>query len=353
MHYYCTYFDSNYLIKGLTLLASIDRHEKVDFRLFIVCLDEHVASLLRKISDSRVEVVPLSVIEDGDQELSVAKSNRSLVEYYWTLTASIVLKVLALHSEIEILTYIDADMYFFDDPGQIFYGLGEASVMIHGHRFPDRLLHYKKYGTYNVGLMSFRNNSDGKIVLEDWRSRCNRWCHAHYDEGKFGDQAYLDDWPDKFPQVKVTQHIGVGTAPWNHELYNVGSMSDNQPHLDGVPLVVYHFHGMCFIHPGLLVLCKNEEYPLTTSLMRHIFLPYVRELYSQLTKVWEIQPDFRSGLTEPNVLNGGQTLIRNSDLLSGDALTNIPQIERPINRTWVLYLSQQFRDPDTLGSLLS
>ena len=38
--FYCTYFDSNYLVKALALIESLNTHERKPFHLFAVCQDE-------------------------------------------------------------------------------------------------------------------------------------------------------------------------------------------------------------------------------------------------------------------------------------------------------------------------
>src|SRR3712207_8793431 len=42
-----------------------------------------------------------------------AKSDRSHVEYLWTTTPAIILWLLTRHPEIDLLTYLDADLFFY------------------------------------------------------------------------------------------------------------------------------------------------------------------------------------------------------------------------------------------------
>jgi hypothetical protein len=60
----------------------------------------------------------------------------------------------------------------------------------------------------------------GMAVLNWWRDRCIEWCYARSEEGKFGDQKYLDDWTTRFDSVHVLEHLGGGIAPWNVQQYS-------------------------------------------------------------------------------------------------------------------------------------
>ena len=48
--YFCTLFDSNYLIKGLTMIKSLSEFCE-DFDIFVLCMDNQTKFLLEKIQD--------------------------------------------------------------------------------------------------------------------------------------------------------------------------------------------------------------------------------------------------------------------------------------------------------------
>ncbi len=198
-YYFCTYFDKNYLDKGLALYHSLLQHCKL-FTLYILCMDDDVYRELRALNLESVTLLSLSEFEWEDQKLIESKTKRSLIEYYFTCTPSLILKILEGNKNITSLTYLDADLYFFSSPEPLYAEMEGYSIGIVGHRFPDSLKHLEKYGVYNVGLLSFQNDRNGITCLRWWRDRCLTWCYDRIEDGKFADQKYLDDWPTRFPE---------------------------------------------------------------------------------------------------------------------------------------------------------
>jgi len=130
------------------------------------------------------------------------------------LTPTIILWILENISDIEVLTYLDADLCFFSSPDPIFDELGHNNVLIHEYRFAPALSHLEKEnGKYNVGLLCFRNNEQSRSVLQWWRERCLERCYRRFEDGKMGDQMYLNYWVTRFRNVAVLQNIGAGVAP--------------------------------------------------------------------------------------------------------------------------------------------
>jgi hypothetical protein len=57
-----------------------------------------------------------------------------------------------------------------------------------------------------------------------WEDRCIEWCYARHEDGKFGDQKYLDDWPLRFESdVHVMTDKELLLAPWNATRYPYGN----------------------------------------------------------------------------------------------------------------------------------
>ena len=275
MYHFCTYCDHRYLIRALALYQSLARHAN-PFRLYVLCMDDATYEAIGRLPHA--VPIHLDAFERGDEGLLTAKKDRTLLEYYFTCTPSLPLYVLNNFPDVDVVTYLDADLFFYGDPKPIFAELGDRSILIVGHRFPPNLRILERYGTYNVGWASFRNDASGRECLSWWRARCLEWCHDRPDAGRFADQKYLDDWPTRFQRVVVLQHKGGGLAPWNLSAYELGE-KDGTVVVDNEPLIFFHFHHLkrmtrCLVDPGLDAYGAR----LDATARRRVYAPYVREL---------------------------------------------------------------------------
>lgn len=276
MHHYCTYFDARFLARGLALHASLCRHAR-PFVLHVLCLDDAARAALAALKLPDVRPIGLAELEAADPELRAARSNRSLVEYYFTCTPALPLYLLDRHGP-DAITYLDADLYFFAAPDPIFDALGSGSVLIISHRYPPALRHFERYGRYNVGLLTFRNTPQGRRCLRWWHDRCIAWCYDRVEPHRYADQKYLDDWPTRFAGVVDLAHRGANLAPWNLAASPI-AWRDGRVWVDDDPLVFYHFHRLKPLQrhlydPGL----RQYGAPSLPVVHRHIYGPYLREL---------------------------------------------------------------------------
>ena len=295
MHQLCTYFDAQYFLKGRALFHSLERHAG-NFVLWVLCLDDIAYDLLVAMQDHRIRPVRLSELESWEPRLAAAKSDRSLLEYFWTCTPTWLAYVLTRQNSGTWVSYLDADLYFFGPIDGIFEEAGGASVIIHGHRFaPENEYKSATSGVYNVGLTSFRNDELGWQALRWWQTACIAACYLRPDEGLCGDQKYLDDWPSRFEGVHVLQNLGAGLAPWNVNNYHFALVKDVLK-VNSYPLVFYHFHAFQLLSSRLM---GQRGYDVPDAVHRYVYRGYARALQESLNETRQLQPAFRAGFRRP------------------------------------------------------
>ena len=286
MYEFCTYFDRNYLYKGLTMCRSVIKHLP-DSRLWILCFDDTTYDIMAKLELPNVKLIHYSDFEDDD--LLKAKSNRSLVEYYWTCTPALPLYLLNKFPEMECITYLDADLFFFDNPSVAFQEFGDASIFLTEHNYsrnPERNI--LRNGRFNVQFLIFRNNVTGRGALEWWQQRCLEWCYIRREDGKLGDQKYLDDWTERFRDVRVSNNKGIGCAPWNINKYVITNRNDKL-YVDEDILLFYHFQNFIILKPGRYRL-THEKLP---DVAKHlIYSVYIDEIEVSMNLVKKINSSF-------------------------------------------------------------
>ncbi len=243
MRHFCTYLDRGYLLRGLALYRSLLEHLPGPFTLWVLCFDDTAYRTLSALNRPDLRPVALDDFERGDEALLRAKADRSRVEYFFTCSPSWPLYLLNRQPDIDLITYLDADLFFFSDPTPIFDELGDRSILIVAHRFPEHLRYLEIHGVYNVGLLAFRNDRHGRQCLDWWRARCLEWCYDRPEAGRYADQKYLDDWPTRFEGVVVLQHKGADLAPWNWTNYPI-RVEGGRVLVDGQPLIFFHFQGV-------------------------------------------------------------------------------------------------------------
>jgi hypothetical protein len=276
MYNFCTLFDTHYFSRGLALYYSLEKY-CTEFHIYIFAFDQAADELLRKMNLSKATIISLKEFEDD--ELLRIKPSRSIAEYCWTCTSSTILYILEKY-KVESCTYLDADLYFYSSPEPIFEEMGNSSILITEHRYSPQYNKQLKSGRYCVQFVTFRNNNDGLTALKWWRDRCIEWCYARYEDGKFGDQLYLEDWTERFQGVNVLQHLGGGLAAWNIQQYTfeeingriIGKEILTQRKFEAI---FYHFHYLRFFTNNEIELGRRT---LTNNVLDIFYKPYIKFL---------------------------------------------------------------------------
>jgi hypothetical protein len=276
---FCTLFNTTYLSRGLAMYQSLEKHA-TDFHLYIIAFDDHCFDLLNKLGLESATIISLKKFEN--ERLLEAKKDRTAGEYCWTCGSSSIKYCIETY-HLDHCTYVDADLLFFKDPKVLIDEMGEKEVLITEHRYSPRYEQSATSGKYCVQFMTFRNTWGGMEVLNWWVDACLTWCYDRFEDGKFGDQKYLDDWTTRFSTIHVLQHLGGGVAPWNVQQYDFGTVGakvqgTSLATTEKFDLVFYHYHGFHYTKNDSYSL-SNDCYQLERNHVKHIYRAYGTALF--------------------------------------------------------------------------
>ena len=277
---FCTLFDSYYLTRGIALYKSLELHCD-DFHLYIFAFDDKSYAILKKLNLIHATIISLKEFENED--LLRVKPTRTIAEYCWTCTASTIWYSINKFN-LDHCTYLDADILFFISPALIYEEIGSNSVGITPHNFSPSRKSSEISGKYCVQFTYFKNDVDGMKALNWWKNSCIEWCFAKIEDGKYGDQKYLDYFQEKFNNVCSISHIGAGVAPWNISEYHIESIGNTimieMKRKPGkkYPLIFYHYQGLKFNDTRNDVIANPAFLKIPKLGLEYIYEPYIHQL---------------------------------------------------------------------------
>jgi hypothetical protein len=255
-------------------------NHSIDFHLYIFAFDDLTNEILLNLKLKKVTVVSLEEFETT--ELQNVKKERSIAEYCWTCTSSVINYVFE-NFNAQSCTYIDADLYFYNSPEILLNEMpSNKSVLITEHRFSKlaRLFEKKRAGRFCVQFITFQNTVESRAILNKWISQCIVWCYARYEDGKFGDQKYLENWPNDYANVYILQHLGGGLAPWNIRQYDFNFRESQIQGLDKKNKIEFK---VIFFHFHFVRLMANASYDLgwnriPKDVIDGFYKPYIQKI---------------------------------------------------------------------------
>lgn len=263
---FCTLFDSYYIHKGIALYLSLEQVCD-DFTLYVMAFDKpsYEKLCLLKFKNMVVEYEEDDFFTD---EIKKVKAERKRNEYCWTCGSNITYYFLTKY-QCESMTYIDADMMFFSSPQPVFEELKPYSVGLSSH-FADTEL----YGKYCVQFCYFKNDINGLEALKWWKDSCLEWCYDRYEDGKFGDQRYLDLMPNRFKGVHEIENRGVGVAKWNMLEYKFLPNHHINYKKQDFEICFYHFHAVAVDYKNGNIYIASKKDVIPTPVINYMFKPY-------------------------------------------------------------------------------
>jgi len=262
---YCSYFDKNYLSKFLALKNSIEIFNSEVF-FFILALDNYVEDFFKKNKIKNIEVISLKDLEQRYKDLKIAKNNRDLIEYYFTLSPFLP-KYIFEKFKCTNLAYVDSDFFFFKNPIELFQQtLNNSVTLIKQETDP-------KYGIFNMGLIHYNFNFTETLeIINIWGAQCLDSCSdiPNIKKSTYADQKYLDEWFIKLRNIKILYPGYSVLSPWDIN-ENIEVNIEN--------FFAFHFHGFQinnnFFYSGF----SNYNKKLSEIISNKIYIPYAKKIY--------------------------------------------------------------------------
>jgi hypothetical protein len=270
---YVTLFSVGFLPQGINLYNSMLKYCE-NFELWIMCMDEDTYLFLENANLQKVKF--LRVTDFESEQMQEAKANRSLGEYCWTLSPFLPEIIFDLDNSIERVTYIDADIWFLKSPAEIFneFELSGSSVLITEHDYIDEFNQVNSSGRFCVQFMIYNRDRSSEI-LQKWQNQCIEWCYNRVEDGKFGDQKYLDTWPEDFGgRVHVLQKKQYAQGPWNASKFAIENA------------IFFHFHQVRIVTDKV---ADIGYYPLKEEHIKILYKPYVEDLINSKLKLKQLK----------------------------------------------------------------
>lgn len=264
---FVTYFDKHYLPKGLAMLRSLQRYNP-ESDIYVLTGDEETRIQVRHEGHT---IIDLGGMEMMYPELSAAKQTRSWVEYLWTLTPAVLLFMLDVVGKQEC-AYVDADLFFYDRLDELYAETDPYNISAIPHRWtPKYRARLEPNGKYNVSWLRVQMSGHAIEFLGEWMSLCVDCCSATLNNGRLGDQTYLDDLSVKYG-IHDVEHLGANLAPWSQEQYTYRIDDWGCIHVNKDPLLFYHFHE--FKHNLHGVTLTRTGYPLHPFVSKWVYPSY-------------------------------------------------------------------------------
>jgi hypothetical protein len=165
-------------------------------------------------------------------------------------------------------------LYFYQNPLFHINFSSDFDILITPHNFSYKYKHLNKYGKYCVQFIYFKNNQISRDIVSDWSSKCIEWCYAKYEDGKFGDQKYLEEWPLKYnTKINISNHHGY-LGPWNIDDYILNNKKLIYQNSEIIDPIFYHFHNVNFINSKKVDI---GNYKIKEAMIKKFYIEYIYE----------------------------------------------------------------------------
>ena len=240
----CTIASTNYLAYLRTVCQSFLEHHPLG-SCHVLFIDEFSG----KFDPASEPFRAYGTEEMGVPELQAMSFHYDAFEFSCSLKPYFARHLLQHHG-LETLFYLDADTWVTGSFQAAQSQLAECDALLTPHLDEPLPMDGLKpndadmvlSGAYNMGFLGLRNTPNTIRLLDWWAEQLVADCIIDHRNGLLGDQRFMDQAIQTFPDIQPFSNIAYNVAYWNLHSRAV-EQSDGEWQVNGAPMAMFHFSG--------------------------------------------------------------------------------------------------------------
>ena len=237
----------NYLPKVRVLFNSI-RKTHPNWRLHLLLVDDNKSLIDIELEDFD-EVHSIDELDIPNFKSWIFK--HSIVELATAVKPFLLVKLLE-RQDCDAVIYFDPDISIFSSLEELIQVFANNSIVLTPHlteqdfgldAILDNEISCLKHGTYNLGFIGVKADSNGLKFGHWWRDRLYHFCYDDIPSGLFTDQKWIDLVPALFEGVEILRSPQYNVAPWNIANRILEIDVFGRYLVNSMPMSFYHFTG--------------------------------------------------------------------------------------------------------------
>ncbi|MBY0369812.1 hypothetical protein K2X33_03940 [bacterium] len=224
---FCCVADSQYLPFFFALVENLTAVHAGPLEIHLLAVDSGVEPAVRaQYPDRNIRIYPIREVWTDAEWQRISQRPISLRAL--SCKPRIFLKA-RQNSDAEALFLLDLDIYFLRSPAHLNQAFGTGNTLFFP-QWSDRFTWARLHGIFNSGMVGAKKGAEP--FLSWWSRACWISCELEVEQGRFGDQAFIDQALLYFDGIQIYRGLDEDIAPWNRRTLEVAK-SENGLHVRG------------------------------------------------------------------------------------------------------------------------